>query len=161
MSHTSSIKSVDLDLDVGDSIIKFSSRWVLNQLMLYLNPYMECRCIHKKFGTILYRKNGNLLTSLSWALGSVTCDTSISQNVNDNFEFSINATPESHKALVLKQAGQIMNELIQNEIKRNECTSQNPIHLNINKYMNSINPLIVQFFNDISRTIREQHSSTC
>ena len=111
VSHTSSIKSVDLDLDVGDSIIKLSSRWVLNQLMLYLNPYMECRCIHMKFGTILYRKNGNLLTSLSWALGSVTCDTSISQNVNDNFEFSINATPENHKALVLKQAGQIMNEL--------------------------------------------------
>ena len=45
VSHTSSIKSVDLDLDVGDSIIKFSSRWVLNQLMLYLNPYMECRSI--------------------------------------------------------------------------------------------------------------------
>ena len=64
-----------------------------------------------KFGTILYRKYGNLLTSLSWTLGSVTCDTSISQNVNDNFEFSINATPENHKALVLKQAGQIMNEL--------------------------------------------------
>ena len=27
-------------------------------------------CVHKKFGTMLFCKDGDLLTSLSWALGT-------------------------------------------------------------------------------------------
>ena len=67
---TDGLKSVDLNLEVGDSTVKFSSRWVLNQLIIHLNPYMQYKCIHMKYGTLLYRKEGNLLTSLSWALGA-------------------------------------------------------------------------------------------
>ena len=57
-------------LEVGESTVKFSSRWLLNQLILYLNQHMSYKCIHKRFGTILYRKEGDILTSLSWALSN-------------------------------------------------------------------------------------------
>ena len=30
----------DVNLDVGDSIVKFFSRWLLHQLVIYLHPYM-------------------------------------------------------------------------------------------------------------------------
>lgn len=33
---------------------------------------MEYKCIHMKFGTVIYRKEGDLLTSLSWALGTLS-----------------------------------------------------------------------------------------
>lgn len=64
-----SLSSVILEIENSDSITKFTSRWLLHQLILHLKPALSFKCIHKKYGTILYRTNGNLLTSLSWALG--------------------------------------------------------------------------------------------
>lgn len=54
--HFGSIKSVDLTLEVGESGVKFSSRWLLNHLIINLNPYMQYKCVHMKFGTVIYRK---------------------------------------------------------------------------------------------------------
>ena len=71
VDHTGSIKSVELNLamEVGEGTVQFSLRWLLNQFVVYLSPYMSYKCVHMKFGTILYRKGVDLLTSLSWALG--------------------------------------------------------------------------------------------
>ena len=59
-----------------------------------LNPrrdHMKYKCIHKKFGTILYHKGSDLLVSLSWALGRmhdnspcVPCDTPPNQIRNED-----------------------------------------------------------------------------
>ena len=57
----SSIKSIELILEVGEGSVKFTSSWLLNQLILYLNPYMSCKCVHMKFGTILYHKGGDII----------------------------------------------------------------------------------------------------
>ena len=56
-----------LHLEVGDSTIRFTSQWLLHQLILHLQAHLSYKCIHKKFGTILYRTGGDLLMSLSWA----------------------------------------------------------------------------------------------
>ena len=69
--HFGSIKSVDLTLEVGVSVVKFSSRWLLNQL-INLHPYMQYKCVHMKFCTVIYHKGGDLLTSLSWALRALS-----------------------------------------------------------------------------------------
>ena len=70
VNHTGSIKSVELNLEVGEGTVQFSSRWLLNQLIVYLSPYMSYKCVHMKFGTILYHKGVDLFTSLSWPLGT-------------------------------------------------------------------------------------------
>ena len=41
-----------LYLEVGDSEVQFSSRWLLHQLIVYLHSYMRYKCIHKRFGVI-------------------------------------------------------------------------------------------------------------
>ena len=46
--------AVDLNLEVGDSTIKFSSWWLLHQLIIYLHVYMSYKCEHRKFGTVLF-----------------------------------------------------------------------------------------------------------
>ena len=69
-TYTGSVNMVDLHLELGESIVQFSSRWLLHQLIVYLNSYMLYKCTHKKFGIMLYRKGIDVLLSLSWALGS-------------------------------------------------------------------------------------------
>ena len=72
VSHSGSIASVELNLEVGYNTVKFSSRWLLHQLIIYLHPYMEYKCVHRKYGTMLFRRGGDLLTSLSLALGALS-----------------------------------------------------------------------------------------
>ena len=71
IQHIGSIKSARVILETGESSVIFSSRWLLHQLITYLNSYMLYKCVHMKFGTILYHKGADILVSLSWALGAI------------------------------------------------------------------------------------------
>ena len=53
-----------LSIESKEGSVKPSSRW-LHQLIFYLHSHLSYKCVHRKFGTILYKKGGNLLTSLS------------------------------------------------------------------------------------------------
>ena len=70
INHTGSIRAVQLDLDIGDSSVKFSARWLLNHQSIYLSHYMSYQCVHMRIGTILFRAGGNILASLSYALST-------------------------------------------------------------------------------------------
>lgn len=72
--HADSIQSLNLEIDTGKSRVKFSSRWLLNQLILHLNPFMSFKCVHMRVGTILYRQGGNIMASLSLALSETKSD---------------------------------------------------------------------------------------
>ena len=154
---TDGLKSVDLNLEVGDSTVKFSSRWVLNQLIIHLNSYMQYKCIHMKYGTLLYRKEGNLLTSLSWALGAHRSNTS-----------SLEETIEIHecmgKAKILTHADHIFNDLLHEEIKThasaNSDLAHDPSLLNIDNYLKHVNPQLVSFIASATRTTRERRRNT-
>ena len=57
-----STTGIDVDLEVGDSTVTFSSRWLLHQLITYIHPYLQYQCIHRTFGTPIG----------DWRLGSQT-----------------------------------------------------------------------------------------
>ena len=43
-----------LQIEVGENIVKYSSRWLLHQLITELGIHLCYKCVHKKFGVILY-----------------------------------------------------------------------------------------------------------
>ena len=47
-----------------------TNRWLLSSISNHLHEHLGIVCKHKRYGTLLYRKNGDLLKSLSKALGS-------------------------------------------------------------------------------------------
>ena len=49
--------------------MKYTTRWIINQIILHLQSFINYKCVHRKFGTIIFRKGGDILTSLSWAIG--------------------------------------------------------------------------------------------
>ena len=63
-------KSAQVIIDVEDGRVHFSSCWLLHQFILYLEGFMMHKCIHRKYGTILYRKGADILATLSWALST-------------------------------------------------------------------------------------------
>lgn len=55
-------------LQMEDSTVNFTSRWLLHQLIIKLGPFLVHKCIHPKIGTLIYRRGVDLTTCLSWAL---------------------------------------------------------------------------------------------
>ena len=92
----------------------FTSKWLLYQLIKYLNSYMLYKCVHKKFGTILYHKGIDVLVSLSWALSSQ----SLPQDSPHDEHTCGDATKLTDNKAVLHDGACIVNDLIHEEIEQ-------------------------------------------
>lgn len=124
--------------------MKFTSRWLLHQLLPYLHPCMSYKCEHRKVGTVLYRKGGNLLASLSLALANATTTTDL---------------PAMDDSQTLNKAGMIVNNLLHNELRTETENRSDPAALNIDHAMSNTNPVLVNFIQCITRTARARHNS--
>jgi len=103
-SPVRSIKSACVTIETVDSCVLFSSKWLLNQLIIPIR--MLYKCVHIKFGTVLYHRGADLLVSLSWALGanSLSEDTSVQHHTS--------TTKQIDKSSVLHNAAYVVNDLI-------------------------------------------------
>ena len=129
------------NVETGESTIKYSSRWLLTQLILYLGIHMEYKCVHKKFGVVLYRRNGDLLKSLSWALGT-------SPNFNTpNLQLNSATYSSVHK---LHEASEIVNEMLHKEIKR----------ANAEKHEIECSSRYAEFYSNWQKSICSLHNSS-
>ena len=94
----------NLQLEVSEGTFTFTSKWLLNQLIVHFQDHIKHRCIHKKFGTVLYHKGSDLLVSLSWALGRMH----ESSADNPNYQ-----PPKANEQLhIVMEAADIINETI-------------------------------------------------
>ena len=100
-------------LEGREGTIKFSSRWLLKQLIMHLCNHMDYKCVHKKFGTVLFRKGGDMLLSLSWVLGRGATE---SESLYECKSGQSN-TMENTAGILIK-AGDILNDLIHKEIRK-------------------------------------------
>jgi len=53
MQYTGDVKSVQVNLEMRKYSVQFSSRWLLHQLIVYLDAYMMHTYVHMKYGTVL------------------------------------------------------------------------------------------------------------
>ena len=150
ITHTGDIKSAQIVVEVGDGSVNFSSRWLLHQLIIYLDTFMAHKCMHMKFGTILYRKGADMLATLSWALS--TSQLADKYWVEPDIQ---QQQPDAERTLT--EASNIINKLIHDEIKRvfQTQTSSGFTSLNINEQFNNINPILLQFLSAITKSVRE------
>ena len=65
------------------------------------------------------------------------------------------------KAIVLREAGDIINNLIQNEISKQSCPyiPTTPEDVNIDKIVGEIDPVLWRFLESITRTVRNRKNA--
>ena len=82
-----------------------------------------------KFGTILYRKGVDLLTSLSWALGTALhLQAHASEEDGENILIREGPNDSTYKQRMLSEAGYIVNGLLQEEIRRQSSSEKENLH---------------------------------
>ena len=116
----------EVHLEMADGTIKFSARWLLNQLITYLEPYMSYKCVVKSLGTLLYPSNGDLLKCLSLALhdSSKICDTG-----DDEDTVLQLPTRQANPTSLLLQVGNMVNDAVHNEIRKHCSTDLTTFNL--------------------------------
>ena len=127
-------------LNVEETTIKFSARWLLQKLVMHLKQHLSFKCIHKKYGTLLYRTGGDVL---SWALGAKSSEPECSYTVHSKSDESI-----------LIEASYIINDVIHNEIDRLQNMDCEPLNLDISKFTEDIDPKLLTFINNATKSTR-------
>ena len=150
---TSNSSAINLNLETDDSTTKFNSCWLLNSLIINLNAYLEFKCVHRQFGTMLYRRNGDILTSLSWALGAST----VTHEGN-----STDCSGPSHlsKEKLLHQSAQVINDLLHKKIK---CFSEMPdfSYTSLTGLINNTDTRLITYLKLATQSVRERRASQC
>ena len=72
---------------------------------------MQFKCILKRFGTILYKKHGDLLISLLWALGSLSM-TTLQQMLSTSNDYNVNSEVQ------FEQSASLLNQTLHKEITK-------------------------------------------
>ena len=145
INHTGSIRAVQLDLDIGDSSVKFSARWLLNQ---YISHYMSYQCVHMRIGTILFRAGGNILASLSYALSTALQMESALPTVTNLIKPARQKKIQedgNYKKRVLTDAAYVVIDLLHDEINRQSTSldmGKYSTLLNIDTFLQNVNPLL-------------------
>ena len=148
----------DLQIEMGESIISYSSRWLLGHLIVNLGVHMRYKCVHNRIGIILYRHKGDLLKSLSYALGASIDDCKVYASEPQNYP----SHPEYYKH-VLKKASFIVNDLLHAEIKKGSARKSDiendPKGLNMQSEIQIIDPLLWEFISTCTESIRSKYHS--
>ena len=102
---------------------------------------MLYKCMHKKFGTILYRRGDDILTSLSWALGSSRTN---KESIYERDTYSLQPNNE----VALNKVAYIINDLLHEENRRLSASKcdDDALLFDIDKYLQAVNPSIAQFY---------------
>ena len=160
IEDTAETNSSQLYLESGEGNVQFSSRWLLHQLIVYLDSYMLYKCIHKKFGTILFHKGVDVLIILSWALGTLSA---VQNPYEPKKKQQIHLqTCNKNQEQLLTNATHMINGLFHEEIKTKSFSNLlvDPTVFSIDEYLQNVNPLLTEFLYTATSTVHEcQHCS--
>ncbi len=150
--------SADCIVDTEEGSVNFTSKWLLKQVLLYLHHHLKFKCVHRRYGTVLFPKNSDLLTCLSWALGR-------SQNSIDTEVSYEKLSSVDSDVAILNKAGDIVNDLVHKESERYRQINTDSLnstlkYLNINEQIQNTDQCLWNFIKSITRTRKERGSGT-
>ena len=97
LRHFAKELSRTANLELGDSA-SVTARWVLSNFIVILQHHLSYACRVRKLGTLLYRRNGDLLTSLSLSLHKLAQTTSPAQKSQNSTKEAIHAREQDSEA---------------------------------------------------------------
>lgn len=106
-----------------------------------------------KLGTVLYRRGADLLTCLSWALGQKN------NTHSDSDIHNVTLLDTEPSKTVLSDASNLINRLLHEEISKLANKTVEPKDLDIQNFLTSINPLLFNFIEEATKTVRESSNN--
>ena len=157
---TSSVLRCESD----DIINSITSRWILSNLTSALSPHLNCACKVRKHGTIIYRKNGDLLLCLSKVLYKQHTATepktqptqSETQSTHQCEIQSLQSSPVSSATKVAQSVNACIRKQIQKYLVEDKIVPFKFDELNIDQFIKNMDASIWSFIVELTKSITEQ-----
>ncbi len=148
MKSTASQNDVEL---IQDNVP--NSRWFLSNLQVYYEGMLEVHCRHRRYGTILFHKNCDLINALSIALGKQQRPKSNPQQADIH-----DSEPTCIKNSVTTVA-KYLNGIL-HERARTVCVEYNGIpekvcNFNLCELVAKTNPILREFLRELTQSVRQ------
>ncbi|SMN12415.1 hypothetical protein SPBRAN_865 [uncultured Candidatus Thioglobus sp.] len=140
----------DFYLELGDGRVKFSSRWLLHQLIIHLQPYIKFKCVVKKLGTLIYSCTSDPLKCLSLALHDSCADTPF------NLDVSQSQLTTDRQKNVLREAGDIINDIVHDTIRDQKQKKIDLTTFDLRECIGSTSEVLWDFISSCTRSVRER-----
>ncbi len=137
-----------------------SIRWLLTRLHMHLGPLLEVQCKHRKYGSVLFRQNGDLVTAVSAALGqSQTIQKHLERQHEEDSALSHQLQPDQP---TLEQKVEAVSIHINDRLHKQAQALQTAYKdtpgkyktLNLQTVQDTMDPVLVSFINKITQSIR-------
>ena len=130
---------------------KVTARWLLSTLIERLQHHLSYTCHIRKHGTLLYRNNGDLLTTISNVLYKSMSERGANASVS-----GCTCGSEPQPALVLEDINSRLHQQIQRFLAA-DLKAPYPAHaINIASLVSDIDPHLWTFIRSITRSISER-----
>ena len=136
------------NVNMGENDILVTARWLLSNLIVYLQHHLSYACRIKKHGTLLYRSNGDLLTALSIALYKGKLKKDVTAHAN--------ATMEVHPTHHADKINALIHKQIQKFLTANLTTTYRFDQIEVDVLVSEIDPQLWSFMKSITRSISER-----
>ena len=142
-----------------------TNRWLLSSISNHLHEHLGIVCKHKRYGTLLYRKNGDLLKSLSKALGNAQrlCKIATYSKHECSSVFSADLGKGKSTDITedsILQACTALNVRMNQQIKNLVQTYQNDPMLcesfDPDAMLQQLDPLLIQCIQILTKPVRER-----
>ena len=154
------LMATNLESEGGEVNPLVPSRWILSNLTANLKHHMSYTCRARKYGTLLYRTNSDLLSPLTqalWRLRNLSKPHTVQQDQSDSASFTQHVTS---KAKVFDE----LNEQIHSQIKRQlEKDAESPFEyhdLDIDKFLGDTNPCVWEAVCLLTRSVSERRGTS-
>jgi len=134
-----------------------TNRWLLSRLHVFFEDNIEVQCRHKRFGTLIFHKNCDLVHALSIALGQKgkqtdrLADTSAFSRLNNSYTIDQQAqTMALYLNDRLYERGRAF-QTIYNDAPEQVASTD------LSSVMASTDPVLLQFLTTMTQSVRHSH----
>lgn len=124
-------------------------RWFISKLNHYFGEDIAFACKHKRFGTMIYHKNCDLLNALSLDLGRQTAKASeplkLSNTASPSIEQQVKTVALHLNAKLHKQSQEIVKRFMPPE---------NYLQMNLSELIKKIDPVLLDFLQQLTCTTK-------
>ncbi len=137
-----------------------TSRWLLSLLHLYFEDKLEVQCRHRRYGTLLFHTECDLIQALSTALGQSQnmqkrADRLADEQASDHSE---HLTPPAVEEQVQTVALYLNDKLHNRARALNASYNETPEHvasINLTSVMANTDPVLVSFLTTMTQSVRQ------
>ena len=135
-----------------------STLWLLVRLAKQLSPHISFCCKVKELGTVIYRKDGDILQALTFALARQSLP-----DLTEESQLQRGGTFPDEQLATIEEASSTINHHLQEQAQKQRskyCNAKTLQNVRVTELLKAIDPVLLSFIKKITWSVNENRNRT-